>query len=92
MPDRFFAATILGNRLHVSTGDGPWDSSRFDWRREDELDLILAGGSYGEKVRTREELEAILKAPVGVAPTRRVWLHESLEGDARRGRTRKQDS
>ena len=55
-----------------------------DWWREDELDLILAKGEYGEKVRTLEELEAALKAPMKVAPTRSVWIHEFLEGDARR--------
>ncbi len=80
---RFFPATILGGRLHVSTGEGPWDSSRFDWWREDELDLILPGGAYGQKVRTREELEAVVTAPTGATPTRRVWIHESLEGGAR---------
>ena len=42
------------------------------------------GGSYGVKVRTLEELEAALRAPAGVAPTRRVWIHESLEGDTQR--------
>ncbi len=83
MPNRFFPATVMGGRLHVSTGEGPWDSSRLDWWREDELDLILSKG-YGEKIRTLEELEAVLKAPTGVAPTRSVWIHESLEGGARR--------
>ncbi len=68
----------------MSTGEGPWDSSRFDWWREDELDLILAGGAYGKKIRTRKELEAVVKAPTGATPTRRVRIDESLEGDARR--------
>lgn len=62
----------------------PWDSSRLDWWPEDHLDPILAGGAYGVKVRTREELEAALRAPAGVAPTRRVWIHEVLEDEARR--------
>ena len=84
MPNRFFPATVMGGRLHVFTGEGPWESSRLDWWREDELDLILAGGRYGEKVRTREKLEAVLRAPTKVAPTRRVWIQESVEGDARR--------
>ena len=34
-------------------------------------------------VRTLEELETALRAPMKVAPTRRVRIHESLEGDAR---------
>lgn len=61
----------------------PWDSSRLDWWREDQLDLILAGGAYGEKIRTLQELDTALRAPAGIAPTRRVWIHESLEDDAR---------
>lgn len=84
-PDRYFPATIMGGRLHVTgVADwGPWDSSRLDWWPEDHLDLILAKGEYGAKVRTLEELEAALRAPMKVAPTRRVWIHESLERDAR---------
>lgn len=62
----------------------PWDSSRLDWWDEDKLDPILAGGAYGVKVRTAEELEAALKAPAGVAPTKQVWIHEALEDGARR--------
>ena len=44
----------------MSTGEGPWDSRRLDWWREDELDLILAGGTYGEKIHTLEGLEAVI--------------------------------
>jgi len=40
-----------------------WDLTRLDWWPEDELDLILAGGRYGEKVGTREGLEAVMRAP-----------------------------
>ena len=84
--NRFFSATVMGGRLHVTGVPewGPWDSAGLDWWPEDKLDLILAGGTYGEKVRTLEELEAALKAPMKVVPTRSVWIHESLEGDARR--------
>lgn len=76
----------MGGRLHVSGAidEGSWDSSRFDWWGEDELDRILAGGSYGEKVQTLEELEAVVRAPTGPTPTRRVWIHESLESEPRR--------
>lgn len=86
MRDRFFSATVMGGRLHVSgiTEWNPWDSSRLDWWQEDQLDPILVGGAYGVKIRTLEELEAALRAPVGIAPTRRVWIHGSLEVDARR--------
>jgi hypothetical protein len=54
-----------------------------DWWPEDHLDKILL--TTGErKIRTREELDAVMKEPRGVAPTRNVWIHESLEDDARR--------
>lgn len=83
---RYFPATVVGERLLVDGApEGrPWDSGRLDWWREDQLDLILANGEYGAKVRTLEELEAALRAPMKVAPTRRVWIHELLEDDARR--------
>ncbi len=82
--DRFFAATVMRNRLHVGSGEGPWDSRRFDWWKEDELDLILRSRANGEKIRTGVELEAVVKAPTGVTPTRRVWIREDLLDDARR--------
>lgn len=84
--ERFFPATVMGGRLHVIgvPDGGPWDSSRLDWWPEEHLDLILVRGDYGTKVHAIEELEAALKAPMKVAPTRRVWIHESLEDDARR--------
>ena len=81
---RYFPATVMAGRLYVLAEGRPWDSSQLDWWREDELDLILAKGTYGVKVRTLEELEAALKVPAGVVPTRRVWIHESLEGGVRR--------
>ena len=62
---------------------GLWSSSRLHWWPEDHLDLIL-GTTRERKVRTREELEAAMKEPMKVAPTRTVWMHESLEDDARR--------
>jgi len=84
-PARYFPATVKGGRLHVTGVPewGPWDSTRLDWWAKGHLDPILRGGAYGEKVRTLEELEAALTAPMKVAPTWRIWVHESLEGDAR---------
>lgn len=45
---RYFPATVMGGRLHVSgvVEWQPWDSSRLDWWDEDKLDPILAGGAY----------------------------------------------
>ncbi len=36
------------------------------------------------KVRTTVELEAAMKEPMRVAPTRNVWIHEKPEDEARR--------
>ena len=47
------------------------------------MDLILPT-TRDCKVRTTEELEAATKEPLKVAPTRNVWIHESLEDEARR--------
>ncbi|HKV44484.1 MAG TPA: arsenate reductase ArsC [bacterium] len=83
-PDRFFAATILGGRLHVTGVPdwGPWDSSRIDRFPEEQIVIVPETGD--RLVRTREELETIIIAPTGVAPTRRIWIHGRLEDEARR--------
>jgi hypothetical protein len=83
--DRFFSATVLGRRLHV---DGvpewdAWEASGLHWWPEEHVDLILpTTGDW--KVRTAEELEAAMKEPMTVVPTRDVWIHESLKDEARR--------
>ncbi len=83
--DRYFLATILGGRLHPNGIPewGPWEASRLHWWPEDHLDLIL--GTTGErKVRTIEELDAAIREPMTVSPTRNVWIHEGLESEPRR--------
>ncbi len=82
--DRFFAATILGGRLHLDGIPewGPWDSARLDRFPEDQIVIVRETGD--RLVRTAEELQASIRAPTGVAPTRRIWIHESLEDEARR--------
>ncbi len=82
---RFFLATILGGCLHPNGIPewGPWESSCLYWWPEDHLDLILST-TREQKVRTVEELEAAIKEPMRVAPTRAVWIHEDLEDEARR--------
>jgi hypothetical protein len=49
------------------------------WWTEDYLTLLR-----DRKVRTAEELEAVTKEPMGVAPTQTVWIHKGLEDEARR--------
>jgi hypothetical protein len=46
--------------------------------------MILSEITGDRKVRTRERLEAVMKEPRGAAPTRYVWMHESLVNEARR--------
>jgi hypothetical protein len=84
--DRFFPATILGGRLHVRgiPDWGPWDPSRLEWKDEAFVDMILSEITGDRKVRTPEELEVVMKEPRGAAPSRNVWMHESLVDDARR--------
>ncbi len=79
MTDRFFHATVLGGRLHVNGIPewGPWDPKRFDWWSEQEVDLILST-TGARKIRTDDELEAVIKTPTGVAPTKGLWIPESL--------------
>ncbi len=84
--DRYFPATILGGHLHVGgiPDRGPWDSGRLEWADEAFVDLLLEVRQADRKVRTREELEAVMGEPRGVAPTRYIWIHESLVDEARR--------
>ena len=46
--------------------------------------MILSEVTGDRKVRTPEELEGVMKEPRGAAPTRYVWMHESLVEEARR--------
>jgi arsenate reductase len=83
-PECFFPATILDRRLHVTGVPdwGTWDSSRIDRFPEDQIVIVPETGD--RLIRTREELEAIIIATTGVAPTRRIWIHEKLEDEVRR--------
>jgi hypothetical protein len=46
--------------------------------------MILSPITGDRKIRTREELEVVMEEPLKVAPTRYIWMHESLVDDARR--------
>ena len=82
--NRFFLATILGGRLRVpGVPDwGLWNSNRIDRFPENQIVIVPEVGD--RMIRTREELEAIIREPTGVTPTRNIWIHESLEDEARR--------
>jgi hypothetical protein len=57
---------------------------RLEWKDEAFVDMILSEITGDRNVRTPEELEAVMKEPRGAAPTRHVWIHESLVDEARR--------
>jgi len=84
--DRYFPATILGGRLHVHglPDWGSWNPTRLEWADEEFVDMFVGADPIHRKARTREELEAIMKEPRGVSPTREVWMHESLIDTTRR--------
>jgi hypothetical protein len=84
--DRFFAATILAGHLHVRgiPDWGPWDPVRLEWKDEAFVDMILSEITGDRKVRTREQLEAVMNEPMGPAPTRYLRMHERLVDGARR--------
>jgi len=80
-PDRFFTATLINNRLEIRgiSEWGPWDATRIEWATEPEVDAVLLPVTGDRKVRTPEELEAVLQEPLTDAtPARRVWVHERL--------------
>jgi hypothetical protein len=52
------------------------------WRTEPEITPGLYPGD--RVVRTKEELEAALREPNGVSPSRTLWIHEDLEDAIRR--------
>jgi hypothetical protein len=85
-PDRFFHATLLGGFLHVRDIPdwGPWRVESIEYTQESFVDAILRPGTRDRKVRTPEELQATLAEPRGPAPSRTLWMHESLLDEARR--------
>jgi hypothetical protein len=84
--DRFFAATIIAGRLHVRGIPpwGPWDAARLEYRSEKEIDMVLNETIGDRKVRTVEELDAVLKAPPVSTFSPTVWVQEGLEDEAQR--------
>jgi len=79
--DRFFSATVLGGRLHVRgvPGWGSWNSNRIDCFPQNQIVIVPEVGD--RMIRTREELETIMREPTGATPTRNIWIHESLEDE-----------
>ena len=84
--DRYFPATILGGCLHIHglPDFGQWNPAHLEWTDETFVDMFVSTDPIHRKARTREELEAVMKEPRGVSPTREVWMDESLVDEARR--------
>lgn len=83
---RFFGAAIDSGRLRVRgiPDRGPWDPTLLEWASETEIDATPAAAAGDRKIRTREDLEIVMREPGGPASTWFLWIHESLVEDARR--------
>jgi len=77
---------MIAGRLHILglARGGPWTPARLEWREESVLDILLNPRAGDRKVLSREELEAVVKAPAGSIRTRFLWIHEDLVEEARR--------
>ncbi len=84
--DHFIAATILAGRLHVRGIPpwGPWDKARLEYRVEREIEATLDDARGDRKIRTAEELSAVMKTHANSTLSPVIWIHESLEDEVRR--------
>jgi len=79
-PARFFAATIDSGRLHPSgiSDTDRWDSARFEWRGEHDVDALSGPWAEHHKITTWRELKALLEASVPGTEAYSAWIHEDL--------------
>lgn len=84
--DHFLAATILAGRLHVRGIPpwGPWDKARLEYRSEREIEATLDDARGDRKIRTAEELSAVMKTHANSTLSPVIWIHASLEDEVRR--------
>ncbi len=84
--NRFFQATALAGRLHLSDipDHGLWEPSRIVYADGRELDPILTDRMMIRKVQTVEELDEVLKTSEGRAGSISLYVHEDLLGEAKR--------
>jgi hypothetical protein len=75
MGDRYFPTTAMGGRLYLDGTGVYYDKTVVD---------MLVERVGHSKVRTAEELLAAVKESERGLPASRVWVHEGLEGVARR--------
>jgi hypothetical protein len=72
----------VSSALRVGRNWGPWNSNRIDRFPENQIVIVPEVGD--RMIRTREELQAIIREPTGATPTRNIWIYESLEDETRR--------
>ena len=85
MRNRFFAAMVRWGDFHVAgvADNGPWDRTRLKYRRERQIDLEFDPAAGDRKINTVVELLAMTVEAMVTRATRNMWIHESLEGEAR---------
>lgn len=85
MGNRFFAGVVRWGGFHVRgiADDGPWDPKRLKFREEAQIDLDFDPGRGDRKIRTVVELLALGMEALATRETRHVWIHESLESEAK---------
>ncbi len=77
MSDRYFPVTVMGGRAYPDGGEGP------AYCDEAVVDTLVERVVH-RKARTEAELLAVIKESERGLPAIRIWVHEALEGVARR--------
>lgn len=85
MRNRFFAVVVRWGGFHVRgiADNGPWDRKRLNYRREGQIDLDFDPAAGDCKINTVIELLATTMEAMATRATRNMWIHESLEGEAK---------
>jgi hypothetical protein len=85
MANRFFAGVVRWGGFHVRgiPDDGRWDAKRLTYRREAQIDLDFDPARGDRKINTVVELLAMAMEALATRETRNVWIHETLEGEAK---------
>lgn len=63
--------------------DGAWDTGRLKYRREGQIEIDLASAADDRKIKTVVELLATMMEAMASRATTNMWIHESLEGEAK---------
>jgi hypothetical protein len=85
MGGRYFPATLLNGKVYTDGfGErGPWDTGCLAFQDEATVEILVTRVGH-RKVRTAEELQAVLRESEAGLPAIRTWVSEELEQFARR--------